>query len=79
MYTPAIVGAMRRVARKPIVTAGFRWPEIRMVAVIMTPRMSPWANAISSRLIGCPVARASSRTPLPTKTRAKVPMNSATA
>ena len=77
MYTIAIIGSIRRVARKPSVTAGLRCPEMRIVAVIMMPRMRPCAMAATTRpLVFCDIAEDMIDAP-PTKTRAKMPMNSA--
>ena len=66
---------MRRVARKPSVTAGLRWPEMRIVAVIMIARMSPCAAATvpSDPAPPCAIMIAAP----PTNTSANVPMNSA--
>ena len=49
MYSIAINGSMRRVTRKPIVTAGFRCPEMRIVAVTMIARINPCAAATARR------------------------------
>src|SRR5829696_1040402 len=68
---------MRRVTRKPIVTAGLKCPEMRIVAVTMMARMSPWASATSSRPTPIPLFLESMIAAPPTKTSAKMPMNSA--
>ena len=47
MYSTAIIGSMRRVTRKPSVTAGLRCPEMRIVAVTMIARINPCATATS--------------------------------
>jgi hypothetical protein len=39
---------MRRVARKPIVIAGLRCPEMRIVALTIAAKMRPCASAASS-------------------------------
>src|SRR5690348_11961838 len=76
-YTTAIIGSMRRVTRKPAVTAGFRWPEMRMVAVTMSARISPCANAMfTTAACNCSIGLVMIAPP-PTNTRANVPMNSA--
>ncbi len=67
---------MRRVARKAMVTAGFRCPEMRIVADTATARMIPCANAAMSNGLRFDMV-ADMIDPPPTKTRAKMPMNSA--
>src|SRR5687768_7975877 len=78
MYTPAIAGSIRRAARNPMVTAGLKWPEMRIVALTMTARMVPWASAATINALSMRLAVAAMMDPLPTNTSAKVPTNSAT-
>src|SRR6266516_342688 len=68
---------MRRVASIPSVTAGLKCPEIRIRALTITPSMRPCARATSISPAGLCDMRAIIIAPLPTKTRANVPMNSA--
>ena len=72
MYTPAIIGSMRRAAKNPIVMEGFRWPEMRIVALTITARMIPCASATPTN-----PPPAAIEAP-PTNTNANVPTNSAT-
>src|SRR6266566_6332126 len=69
--------SMRLVARIPSVTAGLKCPEIRIRALTITARINPGASATSTRPAGLCDRRTVMIAPLPTKTRAKVPMNSA--
>src|SRR4029077_12468864 len=75
----ASVGLMRRVSRKPKVTAGLKCaPDTRAYTATITPIARPWA-------IATPISDEDSRPseaivePAPTKIRVNVPMNSATA
>src|SRR6478672_10925886 len=71
-------GSMRLAARNPSVTAGFRWPEMRMVAVTMMDRINPCAVAASNNGEADFACWAAMIAPLPTNTSAKTPTNSAT-
>src|SRR5450830_2042393 len=52
-------------------------PEMRIVALTMTAMVSPCASATSTKPAGLCDMRAVMIAPLPTNTKAKVPMNSA--
>src|SRR6476659_3059622 len=74
----AVWALVRRATSRPRVTAGLRWPpEIRIVAVIMVPRIRPCASATprtpKSDLGKNPLMI----DPAPMNTRAKVPTASA--
>src|SRR6267378_7218917 len=77
IYSAAIFASIRLVARMPSVTAGLKCPEMRISALTITARIKPCASATSTRPAGLCDMRAIMIAPLPTKTRAKVPMNSA--
>src|SRR5919106_872564 len=71
---PASRGSMRRVTRKPKVTAGLKWPpEMWPRAEAITPIASPCASATPTR--SAPTAIE----PMPAKTSANAPTNSAAA
>src|SRR5690349_1702460 len=77
MYSAAIITSIRRAASIPSVTAGLKCPEIRISALTKTASTRPCASATSTSAELLWVMRVAMIAPLPTKTRAKVPMNSA--
>src|SRR3954452_4907366 len=78
MYMSARSGAIRRVTRNPIVTAGLKWPpEMCPSAVTAIASASPFARATSSRL-GSPAIVTDTPAPIPMKKKKNAPMNSAT-
>jgi hypothetical protein len=71
-YHPASLGEIRRVSRKPSVTAGLKKPpEMNPIAETMTPITRPLARARSVAV------RAYAAPPQAMKINANVPMNSA--
>src|SRR5205085_3448026 len=76
MYSAAIITSIRRAASIPSVTAGLKCPEMRISALTNTARTSPCASATSTSAALLWLTRVAMIAPLPTKTRANVPMNS---
>src|SRR4051795_9903203 len=78
MYMSASSGAIRRVTRNPIVTAGLKWPpEMCPSAVTAIASARPLASATTSRL-GSPAIVIETPAPIPMKKKKNAPMNSAT-
>ena len=74
-YTPASIGAIRRVDRKPSVIAGLKCPpEMWPRFVTMIPIARPFASATAT--MSCPLMIPA---PPPRKISVNVPTNSATA
>src|SRR5258708_39178826 len=79
IYSSPRRGAIRLVTRNPTVTAGLICPpEVAAKMVIMIASASPWAKAMPTRPTAPSVRVLVIIDPAPMKTKANVPMNSAT-